>query len=80
MTLQEFKLRIAKRFETFSDNVTLIIDNKEYPTGVGDSIRLSDVNVDERKLIKVKFDLPPATKIDENPLRQRKSSKKAKKY
>lgn len=63
MTIQEFKLRIAKRFETFTDNVTLIIDNKEYPPGEGDLVRLSDVNVDEKKLIKVKFLLAPAQTI-----------------
>ena len=61
MTLGEFKNRIAKRFETYPENIIVEIDKKQFKHSIEeDKLSLSnDLGMDESKMVRIEFKIIP---------------------
>lgn len=61
MTLASFKERIAKRYETYSDNIIVIINDKQYGNAdIEETLMLyEDLGIDENKVVKFDFVIKP---------------------
>ena len=61
MTLSEFKIRIAKKFDTYYHNIIVEINNVKYdnPEAEENLILTRDLCMDEYKVVKVEFRIIP---------------------